>query len=95
MYGVVIRVRLNRCRETEMRARLAEEVVPKARQLPGFAGGGWFRAFEGDRGFAVLVVDSEHAARGFAEHVAADGSLAESPVWCVEGVDTYEVLARA
>ena len=95
MYGVVIRGRLNRCRETEIRARLDEEVVPKARQLPGFAGGGWFRALEGDGGFAVMIFDSEDAARGFAEHVASEGSLADSPVWCVEGVDTYEVLARA
>ena len=95
MYGVIIRVRINRCRQTELRARLDEEVVPKARQLTGFAGGGWFQALEGGGGFAVIVFDSEDTARSFAQHVASQGPLADSPVWTVECLGTYEVLALA
>ena len=94
MYAVITQARINRCRQTEMRARLDEEVVPKARQLPGFAGGSWFQALEGDGGFAVIAFDSEDRARGFAERVASGGPLADSPVWSVEGIATYEVLAR-
>jgi hypothetical protein len=95
MYGVIILVKINRCRETEMRARLDEEVVPKARQLPGFADGNWFQALEGDGGFAVMVFNSAETARGFAERVASEGPLADSPVWCLQAVGTYVVLARA
>jgi hypothetical protein len=95
MYGVIVRVRINRGREDEMRSMMDEEVVPRARQLPGFAGGSWFQALEGDGGFAAMVFDSEETARGFAERVASQGPLADTPVWSVEGIGTYEVLARA
>ena len=72
-----------------------EEVVPRARQLPGFAGGSWFRALEGDAGTAVLLFDSEETAHAAAELVASQGPPADTPVWSVQGVGTHEVLARA
>jgi hypothetical protein len=95
MYGVIIQVKIDRDRDAEMRAMMVEEVVPRAERLPGFAGGGWFAALEGDGGTAVMVFDSEQTARDFAELVASHGPLADRPVWSVQGLGTYELLARA
>jgi hypothetical protein len=95
MHGVIVEVRVNRCRGSEMRAMLAEEVVPKVRQWPGFVAGRWFQALDSHGAFAVLIFDSEEAARGFAARVASESGQAESPVWSLEAVNTYVVLARA
>lgn len=94
MYGVIVQVKVDRGREAEVRTMLAEEVVPRAGQLPGFADGSWFQALEGDDGFAVIVFDSQEAALAFADRVASQSPLAKTPVWSVEGVGTFELLAR-
>ena len=38
-----------------MRAILDQEIVPIAKQLPGFTSGSWLQALEGDRGTALLI----------------------------------------
>ena len=96
MYGVIIRVRIHSDRDAEMRARwVDQEVVPRAWQVPGFAGGSWFQALERDGGAAVMLFDSEETARGYAERVASQGPRADAAVWSVQAVGTYEVIARA
>lgn len=95
MYGVIVEVKIDRGHHAEMRVMMDEEVVPRARQLPGFVGGSWFQSLEGDGGSALLLFDSEETARGAAQLIASQGPLADSPVWSVDDVHTYEVLARA
>jgi hypothetical protein len=95
MYGVIVQMRIDRGHDDEVRAMVEAEVVPRAWQLPGFAGGSWFQALDGDGGTAVMFFDSEETARGFADRVASRGPLVHAPVWALEGVGTYEVLARA
>ena len=95
MYGVIIQLKIDRGRGDEMRAMMDAEAVLRAGQLPGCAGGSWFRALEGDGGIAVMLFDSKETARGAAEFVASQDPLADTPVWAVQGLGTYEVLARA
>jgi hypothetical protein len=54
-----------------MRTILNQEVVPTARRLPGFASGSWFQALEGGCGTAVLIFDSQQAARAAAMRFGA------------------------
>jgi len=94
MFAVMIKVKVDRDRDDEMKAMLDDEVVPRARQLPGFVGGSWFRSLKGDGATAVLLFDSEEAACGVAELARTQGSLAERPVWSLHAIGTYEVLAQ-
>jgi hypothetical protein len=94
MHGVIVQVRIDASREDEARRLLREEVVPRAKQLAGFAGGNWLRALEGDRGTSVLLFDSEEAARAAAERIRSEGPPRGAPV-DLEAVDAYEVLAQA
>ncbi len=44
MHGVIVEVRVHSDREEQARKVLRDEVVPRAKALPGFAGGTWLRA---------------------------------------------------
>ena len=105
MNAVIVQVKIDANREEEMRTVLNQEVVPTARQLPGFASGTWLQALEGDRGTAVLIFDSQQAASAAAERLRATvhgmaelrsgGPGADVPVFTVETVGAYEVVAQA
>jgi hypothetical protein len=105
MHAVIVQVKIDTNREEEMRTILNQEVVPTARQLPGFASGIWLQALEGDRGTAVLIFDSRQAGHAAAERLRATahgmvelrsaGPAADVPVFTVETVGTYEVVAQA
>jgi hypothetical protein len=93
MYGVIIQVKIDRNCEDEMRV-MTDEVVPKARQVPGFVGGTWFRSLTGNDVTAVMLFDSEDTACSVGEFVST-GPLAERPMWSVYAIGTYEVVAQA
>jgi hypothetical protein len=88
MHGVVVRVRINDPEKAI--GHLHEEVVPRASHAPGFVAGYWVRG-EGGTGNAVIVFESEDAAREAASRVspAPDGSTE------IENVEVGEVLAHA
>jgi len=94
MYGVIIQVKVDRDCDGAMRVIIDDEVVPNARQLPGFVGGSWFRSLKGGGATAVMLFDSEDAACAVAER-ARQGPLMQRPVWSVYAIGTYEVLAQA
>jgi hypothetical protein len=103
MYPVIIELRIDTNREGIL-TMLNQEIVPTARQLPGFASGSWLRV-NGGHGTAVLDFDSQQAARAAAGHLRAimDGMvelrsvrpLAEVPVVTVETAGVYWVVAQA
>jgi hypothetical protein len=72
---------------------IRDVILPRARQLPGFAGGGWLQALDDNRGTAVLLFDSQDHARAATERIQSQGPLAGELV-DLENVDTYEVLYR-
>lgn len=93
MFGVIVEVRIDPNRKDEAGTMVREVVMPRARQLAGFSGGNWLQELEGDRGIAVLLFESEEAARSAAEGIRSQGPLAGARV-DLEGVDAYEVVAQ-
>jgi hypothetical protein len=66
MHAVVVRVTINDF--DSARKNLEEEVVPRAREAPGFVAGYWTRSADGSNGLGVVLFDSEEfalAASGF------------------------------
>jgi hypothetical protein len=51
------------------RSELNERIVPLVKHQPGFVSATWSYDTTQNRSFAVLIFDSERAARGMAEYV--------------------------
>ena len=87
MHAVVVKVTLSDP-EGSM-GPLREQVVPRASQAPGFITGYWTR--KENTGLSMVVFESEDAANGASEQVAAmvpDGVKLES-------IEVREVVAHA
>jgi hypothetical protein len=94
MFGVIIEVRVDPKREEEARRMVHDFVVPKAKALPGFQGGHWLRALEGDVLREVFTFDSEDNARATASRVRSEGPPPGAPV-TLHSVEAYELIAHA
>jgi hypothetical protein len=70
-------------------AALRDQVVPQVSETPGFVAGYWLR-LDGDRGTAVVVFESEHAARSAAAEAQPPGDL-----MTFDSVEVGEVVANA
>jgi hypothetical protein len=70
-------------------AALRNEVVPQVSGTPGFVAGYWVR-LDGDRGTALVVFESEAAARSAAAEAQAPGDLIT-----FDRVEVGEVVANA
>jgi hypothetical protein len=88
MHAVVTRVRVND-REAAT-SHLREQVVPGVSQAPGFVAGYWTRGDDGT-GLAMVVFESEEAAKGMSERVP---SMITDAV-TLENVEVREVVANA
>ncbi len=84
MHAVVASVTINE--PDTATARLQEDIVPLTSQAPGFVAGYWL-----DGGTAVIVFESEDAARSMAEQVTTPPTGEVT----VESVDIREVVAHA
>jgi hypothetical protein len=94
MFGVIIEVRVDPDREDEARQMVHDFVVPKAKALPGFRGGHWLRALEGDVIREVFTFDTEDNARATAALVRSEGPPPGAPV-TLDSVGAYELIAQA
>jgi hypothetical protein len=70
-------------------AALRDQVVPQVSGTPGFVAGYWLR-LDGDRGTAVVVFESEDAARSAAAEAQPPGDL-----MTFDSVEVAEVIANA
>jgi hypothetical protein len=70
---------------------LREQVVPSARQAPGFVAGYWVR--DQGEGRGTIVFESEDAARGAAERIRE--RVGENPGVTLNSVTVGEVVANA
>lgn len=89
MHALVVRVTIS---DTEAATRyLHERVVPGVSQAPGFVTGHWTQWDEGSKGAAMMIFESEDAARQAKEMVQPppDGSAA------IETAEVAEVVANA
>ena len=87
MHAVVVKVTLSDPEGST--GPLREQVVPRASQAPGFIAGYWTR--KENTGLSMVVFESEDAANGASEQVAAmvpDGVTLES-------IEVREVVAHA
>jgi hypothetical protein len=68
---------------------LRENIVPRVSQLPGFVAGYWVRLESGNQGRAVIVFESQDAARSASEQIQP------APDVTLDSVDVGEVVANA
>jgi hypothetical protein len=92
--GVIIEVRVDLDREDEARRMVHDLVVPKAKALPGFQGGHWLRALDGDVIREVFTFDTEANARATAALVRSEGPPPAAPV-TLHSVGAHELIAEA
>jgi hypothetical protein len=87
MHAVVIRVTIN---DLEAATKeLGEQIVPRTSQAPGFVAGYWTR--KDNSGLAMLVYESEDAARSAAERTRDQAS----DYVTIDDVEVREVSASA
>lgn len=89
MHAVVVNVTVNDGQAAT--AYLRDEVVPRVSQAPGFVAGYWVRLESGDGGRAIIVFDSEEAARGVVSQIQP----APGGATTIDSADVGEVVAHA
>ena len=87
MHAVVVRVTINEPEKAEQELR--DRVVPTVSQSPGFVAGYWTRS--GDGGMAMMIFESEDAARQMADRVPQ--TVPEFVT--LDNVEVREVVANA
>jgi quinol monooxygenase YgiN len=91
MYAVVVTVEIEPGQDDEARRTLHDDVVPRAKQAPGFINGVWMRA--GTEGQGHVLFDTQEHARAVAE-MAPKQAEAE-PAIRRASAKVFEVLAQA
>ena len=89
MHAVVVRVSISDVEQAQ--AHLREQVVPGVSAAPGFVAGYWTRSDDGQDGLAMVVCESEDAARAVADRVP--GLVPDAVT--LESVDVREVVEHA
>ena len=93
MNAVVVRVSFNDVEAAEQ--MLHSEVVPMAKQMPGFVAGWWTRDLDNTNGMGVIVLESEEAAQGVKQRLESNEGPAGNDAVSLEGVEVREVVANA
>ncbi len=91
MHAVVVKVSIQD--EEPSLQFLRENIVPGVSQAPGFVAGYWVRLEGGDEGNAVVVFESEDAARAAAEKIRE--GVGSNPGVTLNDVSVGEVVANA
>jgi hypothetical protein len=91
MHAVVVRVTIGDFEKAQ--PSLREQVVPRAKQAPGFVHGYWTRSDDGKNGLSMVLFESEDQARAAAEQIQAAPILAETVT--LESVEVREVVEQA
>jgi hypothetical protein len=69
MHSIVGIFKMDPSLRARQRSELNERIVPLVKHQPGFVSATWSYDTTQNRSFAVLIFDSERAARGMAEYV--------------------------
>jgi hypothetical protein len=69
MHSMVGIFKMDPSLRAKQRAELDERIVPLVKHQPGFVSATWSYDASQNRSFAVLIFESEHAARGMADYV--------------------------
>jgi hypothetical protein len=91
MHAVVVKVNID---DFERGHKfLTEQVVPRVSQAPGFVAGYWTRSEDGSGGLAMIVFESEDAARAVGQMIESQAPQDDGVT--VEGTEVREVVASA
>ena len=77
------------------RTELNERIVPLVKHQPGFVSATWSYDLAEGRSFAVLIFDSERAARGMAEYVREQMARGNDAGMQLDSLSVAEVEASA
>ena len=91
MHAAITTVSIDAGKETEARALLSSQIVPMVKQAPGFIAGYWTEP-KADKGFSVVIFDSEESARAA---LPAVGFRAPGSPVVIESVEFREVIESA
>ena len=69
MHAVVASASIDPGRANEAQEHLQSNVIPRVKQVPGVVSGYWTRSSDGEHGTAMVVFETEDAARAAAEQV--------------------------
>jgi hypothetical protein len=72
---------------------LQEQVVPRAKQAPGFVAGYWTRSADESNGLAMVVFGSEDSANAATQMIRAAADTSEGVT--LDDVEVREVVAQA
>jgi hypothetical protein len=89
MHAVVVKLSIKDADAAQK--ALEEQVVPRVKQAPGFVAGYWARADDRSNGQAMIIFESEDAARAAADQLRAN---VPEPV-TLESAEVREVVASA
>ena len=92
MHAVVARVTIQDF--DVARQGLRDEVVPRVKQAPGFVAGYWTRSEDGGSGLAMILFESEDAARAVAARIESD-PVPNPEAVSLDGVEVREVVEHA
>jgi hypothetical protein len=90
MHAVVVNVKINDFEQG--RQFLTEQVVPRAKQAPGFVAGYWTASEDKSSGLSMIVFESEDAARTVAQMIESQ-NMGEGVD--LQGTEVREVVANA
>ena len=93
MHAVIVEVDTSGTEREEGIKNLRENVVPGVKQAPGFHSGTWLRPREDQKGFSLVLFDSEENARAAAERLEVGSNPV--PGVTVERCEVREVAAHA
>jgi hypothetical protein len=90
MHAVVARARVESGRADEATAHLQSTVIPRVKEVPGVVAGYWTRSSDDEHGTAMVLFETEDAARGAAEQVP---NMAPEYVH-FDAIEVLEVVAQ-
>ena len=92
MHAILVSVRIEPGHAQEGQEHLDANVVPRAKETPGFISGYWTQSGDGKRGFSLGIFESEEAARAAAKMIP---TLPRPDFVTFDNIEVEEVVAQA
>lgn len=91
MHALVVHVSLEPGHDEEGRTELETNVVPRVKQAPGVVAGYWAQSADGERGYSMILFESEETAQAGAD-MARNGPRPDFVSF--DKVEVCEVVAQ-
>ena len=91
MHAVLVTVSIEPGRVEEAQAQLETNVLPRVKEIPGVVSGYWTRSADGEHGSAMVIFESEEAARTAADNLP---NMPRPDFVTFDNVEVREVVAQ-